>query len=197
MDQERFDSLARRAGRIGTRRGIVGAGLGGVLGALAIGDLDARKRKSKQKGNGGKPKPNEFGCLNVGKACAGNDDTCCSGICQGQKPKKGEKDKSRCVGHDALGCTPQRSQCVVENLDDARCNLPNQGSFCMTTTGNAGFCSELAGLSVDLVCRPCSRDRDCVAFGFTPGSACVDLRAGNCAGSCAETGGRACLPPAL
>jgi subtilisin-like proprotein convertase family protein len=71
MDQARFDSLARRAGRIGTRRGILGAGLGDVFGALTIGDLDARKRNGKQKGNGGKPMPNEFGCLNVGKACAG------------------------------------------------------------------------------------------------------------------------------
>ena len=51
-----------------------------------------RPEKKKNK----KPKNNAFGCLNVGQACNGKNDKCCSGICDGKKPKKGKKDKSKC-----------------------------------------------------------------------------------------------------
>lgn len=58
----------------------------------------ARKHKTKS------PRFNEFGCVNVGQSCRGRDDVCCSGMCEGRRPRKGETDRSRCVGHDESTC---------------------------------------------------------------------------------------------
>ena len=54
---------------------------------LGISDAGARKKHKHKKRN--KPDNNAFGCLNVGQHCNGKDDKCCSGICDGKKPKKG------------------------------------------------------------------------------------------------------------
>jgi hypothetical protein len=159
-------------------RRLVLAGLAGILPAWAMPEfltVQAKKHKKKKKKN--KPQTNAFGCLNVGQHCNGKDDTCCSGICDGKKPKKGKKDKSKCVGHDANICQSGFDLCqgVI-----ATCS---NGGACVTTTGNAPFCAGGTG-----VCTVCSRDPDCVAAGFGTLAACVV-----CNSECPETGGTVCF----
>ncbi|MCA9879354.1 MAG: hypothetical protein KC442_16295 [Thermomicrobiales bacterium] len=120
-----------------------------------------RKRRKKRKQNK-KPETNDFGCLNVGQACNGNDDKCCSGICDGKKPKKGKKDTSRCVAHNVGSCQDAFDVC---NGVPVMCG---RAAACFKTTGNAPFC---AGGNSE--CRPCQRDSDCVTQGFGAGAACV------------------------
>jgi len=192
MDSYRFDALTRSLTVAGSRRHALAAALGGLitLGALSA---DAKKDKRTKK----KPKLNAFGCVDVGKACQGNDSKCCSGICQGKKPKKGEKDKSKCVAHNTGGCTAERSACFTGNQS----SLCGPQALCLATTGNAGFCADSTSFSQEANCRACSTDQDCEAAGFAPGSACVLINQGFCATSnttCAGisgSSGTACLPP--
>jgi hypothetical protein len=165
------------------------AGLAAVLPAwtlLSIDDAEAgnkkkkrrrRRRRKKNKNKNTTPETNAFGCLNVGQPCNGDDDTCCSGICDGDKPKKGKKDTSTCAGHDANICQPGFDVCAGVI---ATCS---NGGACFTTTGNAPFCAGGNG-----VCTVCTRDPDCVAAGFGTLAACVV-----CASECPETSGTVCF----
>ena len=137
----------------------------------------------------------------MGGKCRGNDANCCSNICEGKKPKKGKKDKSRCVGHNERGCTPARQLCT--NPLAAQCAPPSVTALCALTTGNAGFCAQLASVTKEANCAPCSKDTECEALGFGAGSACVLIRASD---GCASTNscegvngstGTACVPPAV
>jgi hypothetical protein len=107
------------------------------------------------------------GCVDVGKACAGKDGNCCSNICQGKKPKKGKKDKSRCVAHHIGNCTPARNVCQTEDLEVSDCNVQLDDVFCTQTTGKAGFCADFSVAT----CLPCTKDGDCNSSH----TACVDL----------------------
>lgn len=158
------------------------AGLATLLparGMLRVSDTDAsnKKKRKKRKKRNNKPENNAFGCLNIGQHCNGKDDKCCSGICDGKKPKKGKNDKSKCAGHDANICQPGFDVCqgVI-----ATCS---NGGACFTTTGNAPFCAGGTG-----VCTVCARDSDCVAAGFGALAACVV-----CNSECPETGGTVCF----
>jgi hypothetical protein len=80
----RFEHLTRTISTMLSRRAIAGT-LG--LGALNLpGLVEAKKKRKKKK----KIKKNQFGCVDVGKFCT-DDGQCCSGICQGKKPKKGRE----------------------------------------------------------------------------------------------------------
>jgi hypothetical protein len=192
MDEHPFPSLSRALISVPSRRDVLralaGAGLG--FGALRLPDAVDAKKKSK------KPKLNAFGCLNVGQPCRGKDAKCCSGVCQGKKPKRGQKDKSTCVAHNTGGCTPERSACFTGNQS----SLCGPQSVCLATTGNAGFCAA-ATFTQEANCRVCRTDQDCDAAGFGPGAACVVVNQGFCASAnttCAGingSSGTACLPP--
>jgi hypothetical protein len=138
-----------------------------------------RRKKRRKRNKGGKsPENNAFGCLNVETACNGDDARCCSGICDGNKPKKGEKDKSRCVAHNVNLCEETFDVCggVV-----VTCGL---AGACFKTTGNAPFCAGGNG-----ECIPCQRDADCVNQGFGFGAACVI-----CESECGDvSGGTVCF----
>ena len=108
-----------------------------------------------------------------------NDTHCCSGICEGKKPKKGKKDKSRCAAHHTGGCLPGQDSCN-SGSESFPCGT---NAACFQTTGKAGFCSATAGN-----CFDCTKDTDCEFFGA--GSACVI-----CFGECPQTGGRGCFQP--
>jgi hypothetical protein len=151
----------------------------GLMLPRSSGVTEARKRKKRSK----KPKPNAFGCLDVGKACAGKSSKCCSGICQGKKPKKGKKDKSKCVAHNTGGCSPEQDTCIVE--PDIPCGA---NGVCARTTGNAGFCAY--PVKGEFPCAACKKDTDC-ELGLGPGAACIV-----CELICAETGGTLCDTPA-
>ena len=193
MDAGRFDTLVRSLSSAGSRRTILGTVMAGSLGMVGIARTEAKKAKRKKK-----PLPfNAFGCLNVGAKCRGKAALCCSGICQGKKPKNGKKDKSKCVAHNTGNCTPPRDVCLTNSITVSECD---SGGICTATTGKAAFCASFTGGGA-ASCRACRTDPDCEALGFAPGSACVILTGGACnapGSNCAgvnDSSGTACLAP--
>lgn len=189
MDQQPVGALTRIPSRRDVVRGLVGAGLG--LGIARWQPTAEAKKKRKEPPT---PVVNEFGCLDVGQPCRGNSALCCSGVCQGKKPKKGKKDTRTCAAHHTGDCTPQRNYCDAIPKVLALCNLPADTAFCTVTTGNAPFCASLLGFDAAVHCQACAKDSDCLALGFPPGSACVQT-GGDC-NACEATQDRACFPPA-
>jgi hypothetical protein len=178
MDPRRFDDLLRLL-PTGSRRGLLAA-LAGIAFAPRTGiDTAARKRKKRQQ----PLQRNEFGCVDVGKACRGNDDNCCSGRCDGKKPKKGKKDTSRCAAHDGSTCLAGQTVEECGGAANVACTttLENAGQ-CVTTTGNAPYCFAGGG-----VCFRCTKDTECIPF-CGAAAACV-----RCDGGCPETGGALCV----
>ena len=160
MDESRFDAWTRR--RFGLSAVRAAAAL---FGLVSVGVPDGSRAKGRKK-----LKRNSFGCVDVGKPCRGRDTQCCSGICQGKKPKRGEKDKSTCVAHNTGGCGTHGDWCAGV---DVPCG-PNQGNFCFQTTGKAGFCAA-GGPCVD-----CKKDTDCEA---TKGPGAAPVVCALCPGS--------------
>lgn len=156
-----------------SRRGVLASVGGGLFTVLPLPsrdhDITARKRR-KQRRKRSPPSLNAFGCVNAGQACAGTDDLCCSGVCEGTKPGKGKKDQSRCVARHALDCSAGADSCL---------GLVTCGTYgsCYQTTGGASFC---AGFSFVDCAVTCTRDADCEATRG-PGAACV-LCADACSG---------------
>jgi hypothetical protein len=169
-------------------RGLLGTGLG--LAFLPLQDAaDAKKKRKKKKKKKPQSPLNAFGCLDVGQPCRGKSANCCSGICQGGKPKKGKKDKSSCVAHNTGICTANTDSCAL--AVSVSCNPNNIDCYCTMTTGNAPFCGEFSP-GPEAHCRVCGKDTDCEAE-FGPGAACV-LLDGNCTHICPATGRTACVP---
>ncbi|MFN8661923.1 MAG: hypothetical protein U0075_08530 [Thermomicrobiales bacterium] len=141
-----FDALSKEIPEQPLFRRSVLAGLAGsMLGLIAGGpsDLVAKEKKDNDKKRKKKPlQRNEFGCVPVGKHCRGNDSVCCSGVCDGKKPKKGERDRSECVPHDTGGCVKgqQSGFCHAGSMGTPCTSSAGHPGTCETTTGNAGFC---------------------------------------------------------
>jgi hypothetical protein len=155
----------------------VGFGLGAAWNPAAS---EAKKRRGKRRKKYEKPKPNAFGCLEVGDACK-NVDQCCSGICQGKK----------CRAHDTGTCDQAfPGVCAASNPILAACN--NDQCFCFRTTGGSNVCAEGFGAELSQ-CADCSKDADCLALGMPPGTACALVSKGPCSGIC--PGAMACLLP--
>ncbi|MGH2614997.1 MAG: hypothetical protein ACRDJC_07145 [Thermomicrobiales bacterium] len=181
MDEHRFavvtHSLTSVPSRRDVLRGLVGAGLG--LCASRLPESAAGKN-----GRNKKLQRNAFGCVEVGGKCRGKDAACCSGRCDGKKPRKGQKDTSRCVAHGASTCQPgHHIQDVCGGAANVSCTTStgDTGGACTTTTGNAAYCPREAH------CRACKKDADCQPFCGKE-AACIV-----CAG-CPE-GGTACASP--
>jgi hypothetical protein len=201
VDVKRFNDMTRTLPALPSRRDVL-RGLAAVAGGLGLARLQKnvearKKRKHKKKDK--KPKPNAFGCLDVGQPCRGNSDLCCSSVCGGKKPKRGKKDKRRCIAHNVGGCTPERSFCFADPIQHSLCNPADDNAACLPTTGNAGFCGDFVGFREDENCQLCAKDIDCEEMGFPPGSACVvfDPEGPHCDDICAETENRACMRPGL
>jgi len=169
VDGPRFDRWTRR--QFGWAAGGTASALLGLV-PLAPRETAARKRKK-----------NAFGCLSVGKPCRGKDGRCCSGHCQGKKPKKGKKDKSRCTAHHTGACTAAQDACV--DAVDTACNPDLPSAICYRTTGKASFCGNAAIGG----CIACRTDTECEAFGFPTESACVVCP------SCPGGEGTSCISP--
>jgi hypothetical protein len=201
MDARRFDRLTRALTASRTSGATRRNGLRGLVIALAGMTLlphlaDAKKGKTRKK----RLRRNQFGCVNVGGKCRGKNSVCCSGNCDGKKPKKGTRDKSSCIGHNEGACTPERNLCALNASGPALCNPTNTAAACLVTTGGGVFCGSFLGFTEEQNCRLCNTDGDCIAAGFPPGSACVTLTGGGiaCEGTClARTGGRSCPPPGI
>jgi hypothetical protein len=181
MDGHRFDDLARSL--TGSRRSLRAGLL--LTPPLWLGALDGGARR-KGKDTPRKPKPNQYGCLDVGDPCQ-RARQCCSSICEGQRGKM------TCRAHDEGVCTPRRNACV--NGGVTICNPDNPKSACVLTTGKAAFCADSARSDLPDPCQRCSRDADCQNV-FGPGAACVDMRGDFCH-HCDHSGRRGCFPSAL
>ena len=169
MDDSRFDAWTRR--RLGLRAGGALAALLGLVGRPASDVAIARQRRKRH------VKRNAFGCVNVGGKCRGRDKNCCSSICRGKKPKKGEKDTSRCVAHDAQGCVAGQIEDFCGGTNVSCTTSTGTPGRCNTTTGNAGYCAGDGSCAVG----SCKKDADCVpAFGV--GAACVVCDNALCSG---------------
>ena len=187
MDVDRFHALLRSLSEMPSRRevlrSLIGAGVG--LGLLRPPVTTEAKKKGK--------KPKKRIRLRRRQAeVPGKNRTCCSGICQGKKPKKGKKDRSRCVAHNAGFCAADSDSCSVGT--DVACNPGNPSCFCTLTTGNAGFCAAFrggpAGTAGSVVRTPTARR------SFGEGAACL-LLGGACTPLCGLTGRTACAPPCV
>jgi hypothetical protein len=150
-------------------------------GLLASPTGDA-KRKHKHKAKAKKAKPNEFGCLSVGKACK-SDDQCCTGICEGKQDKK-------CRAHDTGTCDQKADDFCAAPSQDTLCN-GSPTCACVRTTAGSTFCVDTS--SGASACADCQNDANCEALGFPPGSACAPFTEGVCAGMC--EGDMACVVP--
>lgn len=182
MDGSQFDKLIRSLA--GSRRAM----LSGTL-ALAAGWRGASrvesKKKRKHRNKATKPKPNAFGCLEVGDSCK-NADQCCSGVCEGKKGKK------RCLAHDTGTCRQDGlGICTADSATPFACNNSEE-CVCFHTTAGSNFCADLASFGQEF-CADCQQDADCQALGFPRGSACIPFSDGACAGKCEN--GMACLAP--
>jgi hypothetical protein len=165
MDAPSFDRLTRAIGIVSSRRQF-----GTALAVLAAGAATWAERAPAKQGKKRKKKLklNQFGCVNVGGKCRGKDGVCCSGICEGKKPKKRKRDKSHCVGHDARTCPPGQTPSVCSQVGlDVPCTtgagLPGH---CATTTGEAAYCA------FEVKCFACQKDADCIPF-CGPQAACI------------------------
>jgi hypothetical protein len=189
MDTNRFGKVTCLLTTVPSRRdvlrGLIAAGLG--LSGLRLQDAGAAKQKRKNK-----PKTNAFGCLDVGQPCRGKNGKCCSGLCQGKKPKKGKQDRSKCVAHNTGICIAEADSCTAGT--EVPCNPGNPSCFCTRTTGNAAFCAAFSGGSAGH-CRVCKKDTDCEPE-FGEGAACLVL-GGICTTLCLATGRTACAPPCV
>jgi hypothetical protein len=181
MNQHHLAIVTRTSIGVPSRREVLRGLLAAGVGALRLKEAAAARKKRKRKP---RPKFNAFGCLNVGARCRGKDALCCSGICQGKKSKKGEKDRSECVGHDAATCLPGQQLAVCGGAADVACTTSaGESGQCTTTTGNAPYCVEFG------TCFPCTRDLDCQAV-CGPQAACTP-----CVAACGAEGGMACFGP--
>jgi hypothetical protein len=165
LDGKAFDEAIRRLTTRISRRGLWRAATGAALGTAVAGvsaPAEAKKKRAKKK-----PALNSFGCLNVGQKCRGNSGLCCSGICQGKKPKQGKKDKSQCIAHDTGDCQAGQDSCLAEEQTPCGTN----GGACVRTTGKASFCGGGSG-----ACIACEKDTDCQTLGFGENAACVVCR---------------------
>jgi hypothetical protein len=174
MDADRFDVWTRRRFELA-----VGGLLAALVGWRPADGAFAKKRKHK------KLVRNAFGCVEVGGKCRGKDAVCCSDICQGKAPKKGNKDQSRCVAHDASTCqTGQRDQ-NCGGVDILCRGSTGKVGVCETTTGSAPYCAS------GFFCVPCATDEDCRSV-CGPRAACLSCGyycpGPSCAGPDACTG---------
>lgn len=176
MNVSRFDAVTRSLASRPSRRTIL-VGLAALATtALRLPSTAVAGKRKNRRGN--KLQRNSFGCVDVGLRCRGNSANCCSGICQGKKPKRGKRDRSRCVAHDGGSCPQEPDACVEPG------QICGPLGVCGLTTGKACFCAAISGL-----CAVCQKDADCVALGWGANAACIVTE------GCPETGGTFCAPP--
>ena len=154
MDQHQFATLTRSLTRTPSRRdvlrGVASAGL--ALGLTRLPNAaEARKKRRKTKAKS--PKPNAFGCLEVGDACK-SAARCCSGVCAGKQGKR------MCRAHNTGTCKQDGVLTPCNNRTTCGC---------FRTTAGSDVCAGLFGPSA---CAVCQRDADCLELGFPSGSAC-------------------------
>ncbi|CAA9581407.1 MAG: hypothetical protein AVDCRST_MAG59-4814 [uncultured Thermomicrobiales bacterium] len=147
MDQDRFDSLARRLAAGATRRDAIQALAVATVGLVA----------AVPAGTGA-----AAACREPGAPCR-RGGQCCSGLCQG---KKGRERCRRVPGQGI--CTIRNNVCRTNDADKSCGGAGLDSCGCFVTTAGRSFCA-LGALSEVVSCE---RDRDC-AGQFGAGARCV------------------------
>jgi hypothetical protein len=175
MDQYPFRVWTHAFGRTPSRREVLRglAGVGLSLGGLRLSEVEAAKNKPKKR-----------------KKRKGKKQTPIPSVTP--PPVTGPPPPGRKVGT----CSALRNRCSVVDPGIATCDPANESSACLVTTSGELFCGTLFGFQTSVNCKACDQDADCVALGFPPGSACVQLGGQFCNG-CEATNNRACLPTAI
>jgi hypothetical protein len=127
-------------------------------------------------------KVNTFGCVRAGGRCRGRDKNCCSGVCNGKRPRNGKRDRSRCQARSVGGCPEGLMSFGCGGAVSLECSIGGGEGVCHTATGAAGFCGR------GFECAACGHDRDCQRLDlFGPDAACVVCP------TCVAEGGTACV----
>jgi hypothetical protein len=182
VDNRRFDELIKMLTSGESRRGILRGLTAATLGLATIyfpgaaeGRKKRRKRKKGKKNRKNTKTPalqlNDFQCVDVGNACRGDSANCCSGVCEGNVPKQGKEDISRCVAHNVGECQAEQDACRSTPV------LCGTEGHCQRTTGKASFCGSAS--KADAACSDCSRDTECEEQ-FGKGAACVVCEVEGC-----------------
>jgi hypothetical protein len=164
-------------------RGLAATGIG--LGFARLPSIASARKRPRQGNDTPKPKPNKYGCLEVGDPC-GRASQCCSGICKGKKGKK------TCRAHGTATC-PQRVPGVCTSTEPELLGCGGSSDcFCFRTTAGSNYCGDWFG--VTKICHACKKDVDCEALGLPRGSACVPVARGHCTAADCEIG-MMCMAP--
>jgi hypothetical protein len=159
MDDERFDSLARRVETLASRRStlgaLVGAGLVAVLGG-APAEVAAKHKKTCPKGK-----------AKCGKTCCAKGEGCVSGTCVVQAGTCEAQDDS-CSATDAVGCNHDLNCECFQRLEG--------GVRCGHTLAESD-------------CDQCRTDKNCRKLGFPPGSSCIHADEPTCICDATDRGG--------
>lgn len=176
MDAAHFDRMTRTlAGSVSRRTALRIAAVVATMAAnqaasgvhaKATGKKNKARRRRRRNSNAQipavEPTPNAYGCLSVGQPCLGQNELCCSGLCEGPEPKKGKQDQRTCAARNTGDCVAAQDSCLVGQ------NVPClSNGVCTQTTGQSTFC---AWLGVGK-CMECKHDADCFLLG--PGAACI------------------------
>lgn len=146
MDRERFDALARLLGAAGSRRAV----LGGIVGAAVLGtafDVDAKKRKNRNKGKNGKKG-------RKGK----NSQEVCFGSAACEFKDQGGQDLAECnfsgtnvfVGNNCGGCSLRASN--FSNADLSGTDLRGAGLRDANLNGATLINADLQGATLSGAC---------------------------------------------
>jgi hypothetical protein len=117
--------------------------LGGALalagGGLGVANADGRKKHKNKRKRDKRPKPNAFGCLDVGAACK-RSEQCCSGICEGKKGKR------KCAAHDTSVCNADSDICGDFTTPSILCRECSQDIDCEEEFGLGAACVVYGGV---------------------------------------------------
>ena len=207
MDADRFDAMARSLVALRTRRGMLGAVLGGTLGLLGLAETAADKRRNKKGGKGKKGKKGKkspptpcaetcSGCCDdddcrLGTetaACGGGGEPCvdCADVGAGQTCGGGPGGTPGVCGCTPTTCAGEAKDCATiadgcgDELDCGTC--PLAGQPCVDNV--CGVCEE------DCDGKGCGADDDCGGIctdgacpeGQTCGGGGTPGVCGNCTG---------------
>jgi hypothetical protein len=197
VDRNLFNVISRELRRAPSRREVLIALFGVGIGVEALripNDAAAKKHRQSSHGKSHKHKksaklvpetPNQFGCLGVGQLCGGDSSVCCSGVCEGDEPKKGKRDTRSCAAHGTGTCDQAAvGACDAPEVNEQLTCNGNPNCVCFLTTAGSNFCVDASVSNSTDFCSNCHTDADCETQGFPRGSACLPFSSGRCTTGC-------------
>ena len=173
MDRNLFNVISREFRHAPSRREVLIALFGVGIGVEALRlPNNAAAKKHRQPGHRKTHKhkksakldpetPNQFGCLEVGQLCGGDSTVCCSGVCAGEKPKKGKPDTRNCAAHGTGTCDQAAvGACDAPEVNEQLTCNGNPNCVCFRTTAGSNFCVHPSHTKSTDICSNCRTDAD-------------------------------------